>query len=66
MTKKHFIAFARHLNIDLSSDQFSPEYEQTIAKCQYAASVFAAVAMTDNPRFDVNRFMVACGLREGK
>lgn len=51
MTKQHFIAAA---NIIKSMT------DRTAASS--AASVFAEVALSFNPRFDLKRFMTACGL----
>ena len=52
MTKKHFEAFARQIQM---SDVL-PEIKE------YAALVIVHVAEKDNPRFDRDRFLKACGL----
>jgi len=49
MKKKHFIAFAKHIN------QMSNRQE---AK----AVADAVVAVNDNPQFDKQRFYAACGV----
>lgn len=52
VTKKHFEAFAR---VIAASDN------DLVAKT-FAALVIVRVASEDNPRFDRDRFMKACGL----
>ena len=49
MTKKHFIAFAK------SICQLPDEGQRRIM-----AKIVCDVAMADNPRFDVARFLEAC------
>jgi hypothetical protein len=58
MTKKHFIAVARAIREDLEDCRIAE------ATARYAANVFATVARHDNPRFNRERFMRACGLVE--
>lgn len=52
MTKKHFEAFAREI---AASDNGG-------AAKMFAALVVIRVAQQDNPRFDRERFLKACGL----
>lgn len=52
MTKKHFEAFARE--ISSSSGNYTTKL--------FAAVIFCRVAEQDNPRFDRERFLKACGL----
>jgi len=51
MTKKHFIHAAKLISC-------IPNMEEKIA----AARVFYQVAESDNPNFDRERFLAACGL----
>lgn len=55
MTKRHFEQFARHIRL----------YLETVASLQTAtamAEMVASVAKQDNPNFNRERFMRACGL----
>lgn len=52
MTKKHFEAFAREI-AESNQDQIPK---------MFAAMVVIRVAQQDNPRFDRERFLKACGL----
>ena len=65
MTKKTFISFAAIIKADLeeTARRFPADYQRTYDACNYAASTFARVARESNPRFDHDRFMIACGLR---
>jgi hypothetical protein len=51
MTRKHFVAMARE--ISQMPDRKS---------ARITAEAFAQVARTVNPRFDMNRFLTACGV----
>ena len=68
MTKKHFIRFAALLkaDIDETARRFPQDAKRTYDAAAYAASTFARVAAEDNPRFNHDRFMQACGLKDGK
>lgn len=67
MTKQHFIAIASRIRDDVDqskSGRFSAaENKRTFDAATYAAHLFADVAQNDNPRFDRDRFLTACGLR---
>lgn len=65
MTKKYFQAFASRIAADLTETKrrFPDDYKRTYDAAAYAASTFAAVAYEDNPKFDRDRFMKACGLK---
>lgn len=66
MTKKHFAQFAELMKADLdcARTRFSAdEYKRTFDAVTYAAHAFATVAATDNPRFDRDRFLSACGIK---
>lgn len=52
MTKKHFEALAREIAASNNSAEMK----------MFAAMVVIRVAQNDNPRFDRERFMKACGL----
>ena len=54
MTKKHFEAFAEYIKAQkgITSD----------TDLRTFADIVAAVASRDNPRFDRDRFLKACGL----
>jgi len=56
VTKKHFIAFAYGIVSDLRNGVITRE------TAEYCANIVAAVAVSDNPRFNRERFMKACGL----
>lgn len=66
MTKKHFAAFAQAIAEDvaiaMSGRLGEAESKRTIDAARYAAYKFVDVASTDNPRFDRERFLRACGL----
>ena len=57
MTKKHFIAFAKHIKERV--DEAGNDHE-LIARAK--AIALAVVAVNDNPNFDQHRFYKACGL----
>lgn len=65
MTKKVFTAFAARIARDLAQTRasFPQQYAEAVRAAAYAAETFAAVAAEQNPRFDRDRFMEACGLR---
>lgn len=54
VTKKHFIEFARYIKaqVGITSDTDLRTFADIVMK----------VAENDNPRFDRDRFMKACGL----
>ena len=51
MTKKDFIRIAAEINAIADMDERKK-----------AAGIFAAIAKTSNPRFDIYRFLNACGV----
>ena len=51
MSKRHFVAMAREI---------SSMPDRTAARS--VAESFARVAQGANPRFDLNRFLIACGV----
>lgn len=65
MTKRHFEAFAARIKADLEETRtrFPERHAETLRACSYAADLFAALAANDNPYFDRDRFLKACGLR---
>ncbi len=66
MTKKHFTLFANIIREDINNakTRFPKELQRNLDAGAYAASTFARVAMLSNAKFDYERFMVACGLRD--
>lgn len=58
MTKKHFIAMARHFEILLTSAD-GPKARIATIECIEA---FMSVAAETNDRFDYTRFRLACGM----
>ena len=56
MTKKHYIAIAHVLKTQLSN----PNVYSVEDVCRTLAHYFA----TDNPKFDRQRFLDACGIKE--
>ena len=54
MTKRHFEAFARFIKAQKGSDSDT--------SLRNFADIVCAVASESNPRFDRQRFLVACGL----
>jgi len=54
MSKKHFVALAAEIKNLVDAGNLSEAHA--------AADVIATVAIKDNPRFDINRFLAACGL----
>jgi hypothetical protein len=57
MTKRHFVAFAEYIRIELVNSG-------KLEAAKLAADMVATVAYGYNARFDYARFMVACGLAE--
>ena len=57
MTRKDYVAIARALNEQVSFVTTENARYVLAAVMQHTADVFAA----DNPRFDRDRFMAACG-----
>lgn len=55
MTKKHYISLAKQIAA-----------EKDGAKRRFAFQVVVNVAQEDNPRFDINRFRLACDVPEDK
>lgn len=71
MTKKHFIALAAAIKdtpipARLLPDDHADDATVAYEARRFAANVIAVVACADNPRFDYERFVKACGLSEGK
>lgn len=65
MTKKHFEAFAREIKkqVDAANDTHTISMSAKLRQsAMYAAELVANVAASDNPRFNRDRFMKACGL----
>lgn len=62
MTKRHFERFAALVKADVDEAREQDNME-LFHQAMYAAMTFSRVAIEDNPRFDHNRFMLACGLR---
>lgn len=57
MTKRHFIAFAEYIRIELVN-------AGKLESAKLAADMVATVAYGYNARFDYARFMKACGLTD--
>lgn len=57
MTKQHFIAAAKQISTLLASGM--PDAR---ARAEGAAAIIVSLGLEFNPRFDVQRFMKACGL----
>lgn len=60
MTKKHYEAIARIMHYDTQGDTKAENARVNTA--QLLASYFA----TDNPRFDRERFLQACGIEQSQ
>jgi hypothetical protein len=69
MTKKHFNAFASLLAMHIDAcekllDEDLPDADEIrgyLYAYQQVARDFAHIAAEDNPRFDRDRFLTACG-----
>lgn len=59
MTKKHFIAIAAAFKTQFEKASDNPPAQAAIKEC---VDAFAGVAANDNPRFDTQRFLTACGI----
>lgn len=61
MTKKDYIALARILNAEGNQDLYLdlPECREAVRD---VAIQIAAYCEVENPRFDRNKFLTACGL----
>jgi hypothetical protein len=59
MTRKDYEKFARMLRNELNASGTSKEFRSCV---EYAAGVAARVFAEDNPRFDKQRFLTACGV----
>lgn len=58
MSRKHFVALAQQLrNVKPSTDE-----REQFAQWVRAVDAISAAARHFNPRFDANRFRVACGI----
>ena len=62
MSKKHFEAFARECRALMETGKGLSGQDERADYVRFAAETFAAVARQDNPRFDLARFLRACGL----
>lgn len=61
MTKKHFIAYAAAVRRHYETAKRMNE-PMVLRGLSVAAEEFAAIAASDNPRFDRVRFLSACGV----
>lgn len=62
MTKKDFVAVAKQVKSDL--DRAVREQDILLAhSAEHAANNFADLAKKDNPNFDRDRFLRACGIQ---
>ena len=63
MTKKHFIRMAEIVRNIKDGKWQNPETEEPteLGHALLVANAFANVAREDNPRFDEQRFLKACG-----
>lgn len=59
MTQKHFIAIAETFNAEITSFAGPSEARDVAIRM---AKRFAVVAASDNPKFDTQRFLRACGI----
>lgn len=65
MTKKHFLAIAAEFKKSVEHARCTEIHENNVAPLNAVKMTirgFINVAIADNPRFDVNRFLAACGL----
>jgi len=60
MTRKHFENIARQIRIDVENGNTPRD------RAVYAANLFAGIAKQDNPAFDYDRFLSACGLADAQ
>lgn len=58
MTKRHFIAFAAHVNAEQAQ---YPKDSTERSAIRDVALWFAVMAEQDNPRFNREQFLTACG-----
>lgn len=58
MTKKHFIAIAAGIYVELQNTRSTSEDRAIENTARRLASIFAE----ENPRFDRSRFLAACGV----
>lgn len=58
MTKRHFIFFAAHVNAEQAQ---YPENSPERSAIRDVALWFAVMAEQDNPRFNREQFLTACG-----
>lgn len=56
MTRKHYVAIAR------AFESMLPVSDEVLMDLRILANRIAFVAEQDNPRFDRQRFLAACGL----
>ena len=62
MTKKTFVAVAAQVKSDRAKAQREGDELLAISAAN-AANIFADLAQKENPRFDRDRFLRACGLK---
>ncbi len=58
MTRKHFVAVADAISKEVKAS----ECEATLAALDSVAAALCTVFQKDNPAFDRDRFLTACGL----
>jgi hypothetical protein len=67
MSKKDYVMIASIINHEIGVAKMVPPGEAREARigvCNVIAGRIAERCKHDNPRFDRNRFLVACGVRE--
>lgn len=65
MTKKDFVAIAKIINASYQAAKKLDNEPHTTSYQQFTEQVAAALAgmlKIDNDRFDINKFMIACGI----
>lgn len=65
MTKKDYIAIAKVVKETRTSTQIVGRAETISNTCNEIAHGLAVVMQKDNPNFDRNRFLIACGVTIG-
>ncbi len=63
MTRKDYILIAEAVKASRPETPHSPDDKPYLSQCFATANALARALANDNPRFDRERFLKACGVR---
>ncbi len=64
MTRKDYELLADAIRVSINLNKFHPQYEQRLSAIESVIFELADRLVSENPRFDRHRFLVACGTKE--